>query len=186
MDDDATRWNERYRDATSSQASPPDVLVAHPDVIERLPDPGRAVDIACGAGAQSLWLASLGHRVTALDVSPVAIDLTRASAQRAGVDGSIDARVVDLDAGLPTELTDLDVIVCQRFRHPDLYPEIVQRLRRGGVAIVTVLSEVGLSTPAGPFHAPAGDLRDAFTRDDTDVLVDVEADGQASIVLRRR
>lgn len=186
MDDDATRWDERYRDSDLAEARPPDVLLEHPDLIARIPAEGRAVDIACGTGPQSLWLADRGLQVAALDVSPVAIVLTIAAAQRAGLSDLVDAQVTDLDHGLPADLTDLDVVICQRFRHPNLYASIVERLRPGGLAVVTVLSSVGLEGDPGPFHAPPGDLRDAFTRDDTDILLDVEADGLASIVLIRR
>ena len=186
MQDDATRWDDRHRDSGLAEARPPDVLGDHPELVAHVAGESRAVDIACGIGAQSLWLADRGLQVTALDVSPVAIGLTNAAAQRAGLDHLIDARVIDLDAGLPTDLADLDIVICQRFRHPNLYPAIVERLRPGGLAVVTVLSCVGLDGEPGPFHAPPGDLRDAFTRDDAQILLDTEADGLASIVLTRR
>lgn len=186
MDDDATRWDERYRDNELAEARPPDVLAEHPELLPRVPAHGRAVDIACGTGAQSLWLAGRGLAVTALDVSPVAIDLTIAAARRAGLAESITARVTDLDAGLPTDLDHVDVVICQRFRHPNLFPAIVDCLRPGGIAVVTVLSSVGLDGEPGPFHAPPGELLDAFTRDDTELLLDVESHGLASVVLTRR
>lgn len=131
-----------------------------------------------------MWLAERGLRVTALDVSPVAIDLTNTAAARAGLD-NIEAIVTDLDGGLPDHPAAVDVVVCQRFRHRDLYGPMIDRLRPGGIAVVTVLSDVGLDGPGGPFHAPAGELRAAFSRDDTELLVDVEADGTASVVVRK-
>ena len=186
MDDDARRWNERYRDSELAEARLPDALLEHPALLAYVPPEGHAVDIACGTGAQSLWLAGAGLQVTALDVSPVAIELTRAAARRAGLADAIVARVTDLDAGLPADLTDLDVVICQRFRHPNLFPAIVEILRPGGLAVVSVLSSVGLDGEPGPFHAPPGELRDAFTGADTEILLDVEADGLASVVFTRR
>ena len=92
----------------------------------------------------------------------------------------------DLDDGLPAGLGRFDVIVCQRFRDPRLYGAIAVALQPGGIAIVTVLSAVGLDGEPGPFHAPAGELPAAFSSCSLDVLVDREADGLASVVARRR
>lgn len=189
MRDDAHRWDARYEGRSAATASRPDALT---DEIEALvPTTGAALDVAAGAGAQSLWLARRGLSVIALDVSSVAIGLVREAARATGLDGGIDARVADLDDGLDAVLdrpddtpARFDVIVCQRFRAPHLYPAFVERLAPGGIAIVTVLSQVGASDP-GPFHAPAGELRQAFDRDDVERLRHLEADGQASVVVRR-
>ena len=191
MHTDRDRWDERWRsaqqDAGPVEAAPPDVIAAHPAILRELPASGPALDLACGIGAQSLWMAARGLQVTALDVSPVAIEITTEAARAAGL--VVDATVWDTDAGLPTEARDLAMIVCQRYRAQDLYTEFVDRLRPGGVLILTVLSAVGLAGDPGPFHAPAAELTSAFadarTAGTVDVLVDHEADGQASIVLRR-
>lgn len=185
MHQDAARWDARHRTSAPGVARPPDVLVDRPELLALIPRSGTALDIACGTGAQSLWLAARGLSVTALDVSPVAVDLTNTAAARAGLD-TVDAIAIDLDGGLPHRPSPVDVIVCQRFRQPDLYGPMIDRLRPGGIAVVTVLSEVDMDTSAGPFHAPAGELRSAFTRDDTEIVLDVEAEGTASVVVIKR
>jgi SAM-dependent methyltransferase len=183
MHDDATRWDDRYRSASPSGPLAPDAVADREDLIELLPDTGVAIDIACGLGGQSLWLAQRGLDVVALDVSPIAIDALRAAAHNAGLADRIDARVTDLDLGLPAEPATADVIVCQRFRQPSLYAQIAARLAVGGIAIVTVLSEVGAASP-GPFHAPPGELVAAF--DGFDILDAQEGRGLATVVARRR
>lgn len=185
VDDDRRRWDDRYRAAPPAVAAEPDALSSRPDLRELVPSDGLAVDVACGSGPTTLWLARRGLAVRALDVSPLAIGLVERAATIAQVDDRVAARVVDLDDGLPSDLHDIDVIVCQRFRDPALYPSFVERLRVGGIAIVTVLSEVGLTTTPGAFHAPAGELFRAFDRPDTEVLHSIEAGGTASIVCRR-
>lgn len=185
MDQDAARWDQRYRNLGATEPQVPEAI-EHDDALQQLvPVAGRAVDIASGAGAQALWAALRGFDVVALDVSPVAIDLLAGAATRLGLADRIDARVTDLDDGLPEDLTDLDLVVCQRFRDPRLYRSVVDRLRSGGVAIVTVLSVVG-SDGHGAFRADAGELESAFTTPGTDVLHHHEGDGIASIVVRRR
>jgi SAM-dependent methyltransferase len=154
-------------------------------MLAQLPTTGRALDIACGTGGQSIWLAQCGMDVVALDVSPLAIALTEAAARAHGVVDRIDGRVHDLDAGLPPDVADIALVVCQRFRGRDLYPQIVGALGAGGFAIVTVLSAVGLDGVPGEYHAPAGELVDAFTASGVDIVARSERDGLASIVVRR-
>ena len=48
--------------------------------------PGRALDAGCGHGAEALWLASRGWRVTAVDYSVTALDLARSRAKAIGAD----------------------------------------------------------------------------------------------------
>ena len=151
-----------------------------------LPASGRCLDIASGTGAVSLWFAQQGFEVIALDVSDVAIGRLEAAATAGGLSGRVDARTVDLDQGLPADLDDLDVVVCQRFRDPALYRPIVDRLRSGGLGVVTVLSGVGADDP-GPFHATAGELSSAFGADERcEIVHEFEGDGVAHVVVRRR
>ena len=76
-------WDDRY--AASEQiwsGSPNGALLAE---ITDGP-PGSALDVGCGEGADAVWLALRGWRVTALDVSEVALGRARKAAHDAGVD----------------------------------------------------------------------------------------------------
>ena len=78
------------------------------------------------------------------------------------------------------------LVICQRFRDPKLYEQFELMLRPGGVVVVTVLSQVGLIGEPGPFHAPPGELVDAFRRlEDLTIERHVELEGEATIVARR-
>ena len=186
MHDDGPRWNERYAASPAPSPRAPEALDRWPELASLLPESGRCLDIASGTGAVTLWLAQQGLEVTALDVSEVAIDRLEAAATASGLSGRIDARAIDLDEGLPVDLEDLDLVVCQRFRDPTLYRQIVDRLRSGGVAVVTVLSSVGAVDP-GPFHATASELSIAFGADERcEILHQFEGVGVADVVVRRR
>jgi SAM-dependent methyltransferase len=186
VEDDAERWDDRHRSVTTVEPQAPEPLDARTDLLELVPSAGVAIDIACGPGRQTVWLAERGLHVTALDVSPVAIGLLRDAVRLRGLTGRVDAVVADLDTGLPPDVPPtVEVVVCQRFRQPALYPVIADRLAPGGIAIVTVLSVVGATSP-GPHHAPAGELARAFDRDDLEMLYRVEAGGTATVVARRR
>ena len=149
-----------------------------------VPTTGRALDVACGRGGQSVWAAQRGLSVVALDVSPVAIEATSALAARHAVEDLVDARVTDLDHGLPPGLDSFDLIVCQRYRQPDLLGSLADALVPGGLLVASVLSVVGADAP-GRFHAPAGELEAALRSAGLSVERSVEADGVALVVARR-
>ena len=178
MREDAERWDGRYEGRRTGDPAPP----AGVDGIE-LPATGRCVDVACGLGEQALWAAQAGYDVVALDASPVAIASLRAAAAERGL--TVDARVVDLDDGLPGDVSHgCALVVCQRFRDPRLYGALASALAPGGVLVVTVLSQVGAASP-GPFHAPPGDLLAGFAAAGLDVLRHHEGAGEATLVARR-
>jgi len=148
---------------------------------------GRCLDVACGLGEQSLWAAQQGFDVVALDGSEVAITALNSAAINLGVRDRIDTRVLDLDDGLPADLAGTcALVVCQRFRDVALYEQLVYMLHPEGVLVITVLSQVGLTGEPGAFHAPPGELIDAFRELDVDIVRSLEADGEATLVARRR
>src|SRR5690606_30933239 len=64
--------------------------------------PGRALDVGCGTGTHSLWLASLGWDVLGVDVAPRAIELATAKAAKAEqLAGRCEFRVLDFLAEAP-------------------------------------------------------------------------------------
>ena len=180
--DDADRWNGRYTGKITGDPEMPKGLGG-----VALDRDGLCLDVACGLGAQSIWAAQQGYEVVAIDASDVAITALNTAAIHHGVREQIDSRVVDLDAGLPIDVaTRCSLVICQRFRDPRLYDQFELMLRPGGVVVVTVLSQVGLAGEPGPFHAPPGELVDAF-RHSEELTIErhVELDGEATIVARR-
>ena len=180
MREDAERWDGRYEGRSAGSPAMPTGL----DGVA-LPDGGRCLDVACGLGEQSLWAAEHGFEVVALDASPVAIGSLRRAAADRGLAERVDARVVDLDDGLPQGSDGCyDLVICQRFRDPRLYPQFAAAVAPGGVLVITVLSGVGAADP-GPFHAPAGDLLDGFGGSGLEIVRHTEGDGEATLVGRR-
>jgi SAM-dependent methyltransferase len=76
------RWNRRWAGERShASGSPSRLLVAETAGLR----PGRALDLACGAGRNAVWLARQGWRVTGVDFSDVALRAARSLAAEAGV-----------------------------------------------------------------------------------------------------
>ena len=99
----ADQWDERYAGAEQVWSGEPNgALVAEVGDLE----PGRALDVGCGEGADAIWLAGRGWRVTAIDVSGVALRRAAAAADRAGVEvewmqaALLDAPLTDRDFAL--------------------------------------------------------------------------------------
>jgi SAM-dependent methyltransferase len=80
---DSAEWDERYGAAHQIWSGEPNgALVTETAGL----NPGRALDVGCGEGADAVWLALRGWQVTALDVSRVAIDRATSLARDAGVE----------------------------------------------------------------------------------------------------
>jgi len=69
--------------------------------------PGRALDLGSGEGADAVWLAGRGWRVTAVDVSDTAIDRAKGHADAAAVADRIEWQQTDLGADFPAGEFDL-------------------------------------------------------------------------------
>ncbi|MGB8945489.1 MAG: methyltransferase domain-containing protein [Streptomyces sp.] len=86
--DAASWWDGFYTD----RSRPVPFFVAKPDenlasYVERgLVTTGRALDLGCGPGRNSLYLASLGFQVDAVDLSPAAVAWAEERAREAGAD----------------------------------------------------------------------------------------------------
>ena len=76
-------WDERYGSVEHLWSGEPNQRF-----VEKVADrtPGTALDVACGEGADAIWLAARGWQVTAVDVSPVALRRAAQHADAAGAD----------------------------------------------------------------------------------------------------
>jgi SAM-dependent methyltransferase len=72
-----------FEDLPWHEPEPPPLLVKALDQRDR---PGAALDIGCGAGTYSLYMAGRGYEVTAVDFMPQAVDMLRQRAAEAGLD----------------------------------------------------------------------------------------------------
>jgi len=121
-DYDRVRWDERYASDGCVWGAEPNRTVA--EFAAQL-EVGSAIDVGCGQGRNAIWLARQGHRVTALDLSPVAIEQAKAAAVRAGVD--VEFRVADVSDWEPEGRTWDFVLLC--------YLQLPESLRRRAHAL---------------------------------------------------
>lgn len=90
-------WNERYREGdlpwdTGRPSSELQRVVSRNGI-----QPCRALEIGCGTGTNSIWLAQQGFEVTGLDLAPLAVEQAQHRASAAGVKANfMVADVLDL------------------------------------------------------------------------------------------
>jgi SAM-dependent methyltransferase len=124
-------------------------------------EPGRAIDVGCGEGADAIWLAGQGWEVTGVDVSPVGLERAAANAKATGAEIAerITWRQVDLFASEWTPLGQFELVSSQ-YLHlpPDVRPQSMQRLADavvpGGDLIVAAHHPSDLEIPGLRPHMP--------------------------------
>jgi SAM-dependent methyltransferase len=85
---DQAFWDDRYRSHAALWSGDPNPhLVAETESLA----PGTALDVGAGEGADAIWLARRGWRVTAVDLSVVALE--RAAAHAAGLGAGVAGRI---------------------------------------------------------------------------------------------
>ncbi|MFD0690278.1 SAM-dependent methyltransferase [Actinomadura fibrosa] len=127
---DAAFWDARYAEKTQIWSGQPNAVLVQ-EVSDL--DPGTALDLGCGEGADAVWLARRGWRVTAVDISQVALDRAAGHAADAGVADRIEFLRCDLGETFPDGQFDL---VCAQFLHSptDMPREEILRSAAAAVA----------------------------------------------------
>jgi SAM-dependent methyltransferase len=117
-----------------------------PEIVEALTGlaPGRALDLACGAGRHARWLVERGWVVTAVDQDPGEIECATA------IRADLEKHEFKINPNA------WDLIVCWLYWQPDLLSEIARGVRAGGVVAMA-------GKTSGRFATSLRLLRAAFT-----------------------
>ena len=126
------KWDERYRGGAYSERTHPTALLSA--WLDRVPR-GGALDVACGAGRNALFLAAHGYAVDAIDISAAGLERGRAAAERLGL--GVRWHCADLEEepdALPRG--PFDLVVWVRYVNAALWRPLVGRLAPGGHVLV--------------------------------------------------
>lgn len=123
---DKERWNARYKEFTGGSASPDNLLVSNSGLLSR----GRGLDLACGHGANSIFLAGRGYWVDALDISHEGV--RQAQSRARGLKLEVGWLVADLD-DFPIPQGIYDVTLVFYFYSEPLLPKILGALKPTGL-----------------------------------------------------
>ena len=158
-DQDKNKWNQRYAE-DCYQKNNPVTLVEN--WLPRLPV-GRALDVACGAGRNSLLLAQAGYQVDAIDISSEGLKLARQNAENLGL--KINWIEHDLDNPYPFD-TDYDLIIVMWYVDLGLVSQLCNCLAPGGYLLCQehlVTDQQVIGPTSLDYRVAPGDLREAVS-----------------------
>lgn len=181
-DGEPTRWyDELWSSAERDEVEPPwDRATGYPPLLSYLaqreargPEPGRAVVVGAGWGADAEELARRGWRTTAFDISPAAVRL--ASGKHPG--SSVDYCVADLLDPDPELRAAFDLVV-EIFTVQALAPELRERavagvralLAPGGEALVVQFVREDDEVSDGPPWLLTRAEMESFAGDDVELV----------------
>ncbi len=142
-------WNRKYREAPGSWNEPDSFLLnAFSQYIRpQYPEGGTALDFAGGAGRNAIWLAQQGWNVTLIDISETGVEQAR---KKAGPLMSNVRFVVDDLARFRAPLTPFDLVMTFFYLDRQIFPEIIQAIRPGGLLIYKTLTLEQQKLEGGP------------------------------------
>ena len=184
------RWNQRYQEKTISEKPPAYVLSCNQNFLTKK---GMALDLACGLGANALFLANNGYQVTAIDYADEALKQLSGYAQDHGL--SIKTQNIDLEK-LSLDIGFYDVVVVSYYLQRDLFPFIFNSLKPGGILFYQTYSGqcIDGNGPENPaFRLRQGELLSLcaehsilYYREDGDCCIGQDCfNGEAMIVAKR-
>ncbi len=124
---DADQWNAVYQSRMHVRNEPVRVLKDHAYL---LPKSGTALDLACGTGANAIFLAQHGLQTFAWDISEEAMKYLCVSAKQLNLKINMQVRDVIIE---PPDFNSFDVISVSYFLERTLMPCIINALRMHGL-----------------------------------------------------
>jgi SAM-dependent methyltransferase len=142
---DEAFWDNVYRSRDAAWSGEPnDRIVAAVAGAE----PGYALEVGCGDGADAIWLAQHGWNVTAVDISAVALERARAM----DATGRVEWRRADLLEWEPRasayDLVAAHFVHFAAAERAIVFPRLAAAVRSGGVLLVVSHHPSDLETTA--------------------------------------
>jgi len=154
---DREKWNQRYAEESYRKNNPVDLVAKW---LPQIPV-GKALDVACGAGRNALFLAQAGFQVDAIDISPVGLERARSSAGELGLE--VNWIEHDLDQSFDFA-SDYELILVMWFVNLGLVERLCDCLAPGGFLLCQehlVTDEAVIGPGHNDYRVASGELRRA-------------------------
>jgi SAM-dependent methyltransferase len=156
---DRDKWNQRYAEDSYHKNNP---VVLLKEWLPKL-SVGKALDVACGAGRNSIYLARSGFQVDAIDVSAEGLRKARQQAMQQGLE--INWIEHDLDQVFSFD-TDYDLIIVMWYVNLELITRLCDCLVAGGYLLCEehLLTDQEVIGPSSPdYRVVPGALRETVS-----------------------
>lgn len=157
MIEDKERWNRRHVEKPMRSGVEP--------IVEKYihqASSGKALDIACGIGRNTHFMAENGFNVDAVDISDYALSQVRESNTIKKIEVDLDSYVIEQES--------YDLIVNINYLSRRLFPQIKNGLKKGGIVIFEtfIVAHGDFAQPSNPeFLLQKNELLHAFIGLDT-------------------
>ena len=126
---DRLKWNARYEGGFGRSFAPHPLAVRALSL--ELPD-GPVLDLACGTSGSALLAAEAGRRVTAVDISEVALGLLGEEARRRGLGRLLTLVRADLAAWRPQPVS-YSLVLCTGYWDSAVFAAAADAVAAGGL-----------------------------------------------------
>lgn len=139
-----TWWNDKFKARELN-------LMGHEKCLEEdikyFPKKGKILDIACGDGRNSIYLARLGYNVHAIDFSEEALNRLNYFSENENL--NIETQLVDLSKNsFLDNLYNYDAIIINHYRlRPELYSVLMKYINENGVLWINGFKEIPSDNP---------------------------------------
>lgn len=130
---DKIKWDEKYS-KTPKLLENRDVSIKLKNLLKEVKGK-RTLDIACGAGRNSIFLAKLGFEVEAYDISEVALKKLDEKAYK-----NITTKCIDLENFIPSK-SSYDLIVMTNYLDRNIIPNLANALKKDGILFIETYME---------------------------------------------
>lgn len=145
---DVAWWNNRFKNRSMSIMNHEKCLE---DDISLFQEKKTILDLACGDGRNTIYLAKLGYHVHAVDFSIEAINRLKVFANKEKL--SVKTSLLDFsNEGFEKELDTYDAIIINHYRlQPEMYQKLLNSLNNNGLLWVNGFLDVPTNNSAVSF-----------------------------------
>ncbi|MCE7791240.1 methyltransferase domain-containing protein [Salipaludibacillus sp. CUR1] len=183
--DSKKKWNSKHADRIEQQKQ----KEPNPRLIKLAPyfTGGTAVDLACGLGANSVFLAKLNYKVSAVDISDVAVSHVKELADKENL--AIDAFTRDLTNLKQSDMEEnsADLAVITYYLDRLIFPYIKSIIKKNGFIFIETyyVSPAGNSKVSDNYKLQPGELLSEFKNWHILFYEENEHEGRQTILARK-